>query len=140
MLHKRPNSRFWWCDFVAPDGKRIQRSTKTVDRRLAQEYEDKLRYQLWRVIQLGEKPRRTWKEAATRWYRETNRKSKKPILAAFKWLDKYLGDLYLDQVTRDMAEEDWDVITNQPSIRLDPKYYKTMLRAWRKRRTLAVED
>lgn len=104
MLHKRPNSQFWWCDFVAPDGKRVQRSTKTVDRKLAQEFEDKLRYQMWRIIQLGEKPRRTWKEAATRWYRETNRKSKGPILAAYKWLDPYLGDLYLDEITREVID------------------------------------
>lgn len=60
---------------------------------------------MWRVIQLGEKPRRTWKEAATRWYLETNRKSKDPILAAFKWLDKYLADLYLDEITRDVIDK-----------------------------------
>ncbi len=47
---------------------------------------------------------------------------------------------HLDQVTRKMEDEDWDVITNQPSIRLDPKYYKTMLRAWRKRKALVSED
>tara|TARA_R110002167_G_scaffold89012_1_gene239927 strand:+ start:7027 stop:7920 length:894 start_codon:yes stop_codon:yes gene_type:complete len=60
---------------------------------------------MWRIIQLGEKPRRTWKEAATRWYRETNRKSKDPILAAYKWLDKYLADLYLDEITRDVIDK-----------------------------------
>jgi len=60
---------------------------------------------MWRVIQLGEKPRRTWKEAATRWYRETNRKSKDPILAAFKWLDKYPADVYLDEITRDVIDK-----------------------------------
>ena len=60
---------------------------------------------MWRVIQLGEKPRRTWKEAATRWYRETNRKSKDPILAAFKWLDTYLADLYLDEITREVIDK-----------------------------------
>lgn len=75
MLFKRPNSRFWWCRFKAPDGTRIQRSTKTVDRKLAQEFADKLRYQQWRITQLGEKPRKTWKEAAVRWRKETTRKS-----------------------------------------------------------------
>ena len=60
---------------------------------------------MWRNIQLGEKPRRTWKEAATRWYRETNRKSRDPILAAYKWLDKYLADLYLDEITRDVIDK-----------------------------------
>lgn len=47
-----------------------------------------------------------------------------------KDLDSVLD--HLDQVTKDMAEEEWDIITNQPSIRLDPRYYKTLLRSRRK--------
>lgn len=104
MLFKRPHSRFWWCRFHAPDGKRIQRSTKTVDRKLAQEFVDKLRYQQWRITQLGEKPRRTWKEAVVRWRKETTRKSVQGDLDQLKWLDKYVGHLYLDQINRDLID------------------------------------
>ncbi|MCP5345368.1 MAG: site-specific integrase [Gammaproteobacteria bacterium] len=105
MLYKRPNSRFWWCSFTAPDGTRIQRSTKTVDRPLAQEFEDKLRVQYWRNAQLGEKPRRTWKEAAVRWYRETSRKSVVNDLGHIQWLDPYLGHLFLDEITREVIDQ-----------------------------------
>jgi len=104
MLYKRPKSRFWWCKFVAPDGSRVQRSTKTVDRTLAQEFEDKLRYQQWRVIQLGERPRRTWKDAAVRWMKETTRKSKADDLAQIRWLDPFVGEMYLDEITRDVID------------------------------------
>lgn len=104
MLFKRPNSRFWWCTFKAPDGTRIQRSTKTVDRKLAQEFADTLRYQQWRITQLGEKPRRTWKEAVVRWRKETTRKSVQGDLDQLKWLDKYVGHLYLDQINRDLID------------------------------------
>lgn len=104
MLHKRPNSQFWWCDFTAPDGKRIQRSTKTVDRKLAQEYEDKLKVQMWRIIQLGDKPRRTWKEALVRWARETSRKTVQEDLAQARQLDKFVGNLHLDEITRDVVD------------------------------------
>lgn len=104
MLHKRPNSRFWWCTFKAPDGKRIQQSTKTVDRKQAQEYTDKLRAQFWRITQLGEKPRRTWKEAAVRWSKETSRKSIVNDLGHIKWLDPFLGSLYVDEVTREVID------------------------------------
>ena len=104
MLHKRPNTRFWWCDFRAPNGQRIQRSTKTVDRMLAQEYEDKLRYEMWRVIQLGEKPRRKWKEAVVRWAKETTRKTLKDDLDQVRYLDKFIGDMYLDEINRTIVD------------------------------------
>ncbi|MCA9782885.1 MAG: hypothetical protein KDC10_00240 [Calditrichaeota bacterium] len=57
------------------------------------------------------------------------------------WIGKDLGSVleHLDEVTKDMAEEDWDIITNQPSIRLDPRYYKTLLRAHRKQRAAKVQ-
>jgi len=104
MLYKRPNSQFWWCKFQAPDGRRIQQSTKTVDKELALEFEAKLRYQQWRVTQLGERPRRTWKEAVVRWRKETTRKSIEGDLDQIKWLDKYVGHLYLDQINRDLID------------------------------------
>jgi len=53
-------------------------------------------------------------------------------------LEAVLG--HLDKVTKDMAEEDWDIITNQPSIRLDPRYYKTLLRARRKQGAEMLAD
>lgn len=104
MLYKRPNSRFWWCTFTAPDGTRIQRSTKTVDRQLAQEFTDKLKVQFWRQIRLGEKPRRTWKDAVVRWLRETSRKTLSNELDHLRFLDKYVGNLYLDEINRDLID------------------------------------
>lgn len=106
MLYKRPNSKFWWCSFTAPDGQRVQKSTKTVDKRLAQEFEDKYRASLWRIIQLGEKPRRTWKEAVLRWHRESqDKKTIDDDLAHIRWVDPFIGNLYLDEVTRDRLDE-----------------------------------
>ena len=54
MLYKRPKSRYWWCRFTAPNGKEIRQSTKTDDKRLATEYEDRLKADLWRVSKLGD--------------------------------------------------------------------------------------
>lgn len=105
MLYKRPNSRFYWCKFTAPDGSRVQRSTKTLDKRQAQEYEDCLRAELWRVTQLGEKPRRTWKEAVVKWFREnTHKKSLDDDKYHLRWADRYLSNCYLDEITRDLLE------------------------------------
>lgn len=105
MLYKRPNSRFWWCKFTAPDGSRVQQSTKTVDKRQAQEYEDRLRAELWRVTQLGDKPRRTWKEAVVKWFREsTHKKSLDDDKHHLRWADRYLSNCYLDEISRDLIE------------------------------------
>lgn len=105
MLYKRPNSRFWWCTFTSPNGDRVQQSTKTVDRALAQEFADKLKVQYWRQVQLGEKPRRTWKEAVVRWSKETSRKSVVNDLGVIKFLDPFLGSKYLDEINRDLIDK-----------------------------------
>ncbi|MAY03829.1 MAG: integrase [Gammaproteobacteria bacterium] len=104
MLFKRSNSKFWWCSFTAPDGRRIQQSTKTVDKKQAQEFADNLKVRHWRIQKLGEKPRRTWKEAAVRWFKETNRKSTVNDKGHLQWLDNYLGKLYLDEINRDLID------------------------------------
>jgi len=66
MLYKRSNSKFYWCRFTAPDGQRVQQSTQTVDKKLAQEFEDRLKSESWRVYKLGDKLRYSWKEASSR--------------------------------------------------------------------------
>jgi hypothetical protein len=41
---------------------------------------------------------------------------------------------HLDEITADMDDADWDIITNRPSIRLDPEYYKRLIRERRPNR------
>ncbi len=105
MLYKRSNSDYWWCRFTAPDGSRIQQSTKTVDKQQAQEFADNLKVRYWQIQKLGEKPRRTWKEASVKWFKETSRRSKQDALDQIKWLDPYLGNLYLDQIDRETIDK-----------------------------------
>ncbi len=35
---------------------------------------------------------------------------------------------HLDQVTKDMQDDEWEIVTNRPSIRLAPEYYKRVIR------------
>lgn len=102
-LYKRGNT--WWICFTSPKGQRIRRSAKTSDKREAQEYEDRLKAEYWRVQQLGEKPRRKWEDAAVRWLRETDTKADHgKDIAKFRWLDDFLGHLYLDEINRDLID------------------------------------
>lgn len=69
-IRKRNGSDTWHVDLRAPGGERIRHSTGTTNRKEAQEYHDKLKHDLWRVARLGEKPKRTFDEAALRFLKE----------------------------------------------------------------------
>jgi len=59
---------------------------------------------MWRVHKLGEKPRRTWQEAAVQWLREKDHKASiGQDQAKLKWLHPYLGDKYLDEINRELV-------------------------------------
>ena len=93
-LYRRPNSNKWWCRFTAPNGKEVRRSAGTEEKRQAQEYEDRLRAELWRVHHLGDKPRRTWQEAVVRWIEEHRHKTTlDDDTQRLRWLDGHLGHL-----------------------------------------------
>lgn len=103
-IFKRGNT--WWVSFTAPNGQRIRCSAETEDRKQAQEYHDRLKVEKWRVHKLGEKPRRTWQDAVVRWLRETDHKADhEQDKAKLRWLDKFLGHMYLDEIDRDLVDE-----------------------------------
>ncbi|WP_418251432.1 tyrosine-type recombinase/integrase [Granulosicoccus antarcticus] len=95
----------WWVHFTSPKGERIRRSARTQNKKQAQEFEDRLKAELWRVEQLGDKPRRTWQEAVVRWLSNTEHKADhNKDIAKLCWLDGFLADLYLDEIDRDVID------------------------------------
>lgn len=103
-LFKRKDSRIWWVKFTR-NGKEIRRSTGTQNKVQAKEYEDKLKAGRWRVSRLGEKPRKTWQEAVTRFIDEQNgQPSLKDQKMHLRSLDKWLGSRYLDEIGRDLLD------------------------------------
>ena|SRR4030065_137773 len=60
--------------FTTPSGERVRCSAATEDKTQAQEFHDKLKAESWRVVKLGDKPKRTWDEAAYKWLVETQHK------------------------------------------------------------------
>ena len=100
-LYRRDDSKHWWARFTV-NGKRIQVSTGTEDRKAAQEYHDRLKAQMWRQRHMGEKPRRVWQDAVVRWCEErTGKKSLRDDIAKFRWLDPLLNNRPLDEISRD---------------------------------------
>ena len=103
-LYKRSDSPHWWIK-ISHSGTTIQRSTGTEDKAQAQEYHDKLKASLWEQQRLGIKPRRSWKEAVVRWLAETSEKvTHQEDVQKLRWLDTYLGDLMLDDITLDAID------------------------------------
>ena len=98
-LYKR--GPVYWASFTAPDGKRIRCTTGTGDRQKAQEFFDKLKHESWRVSRMGEKPRRTWDEAALLWLTEkADKKSIESDKVILRFLTPILRGKYLDEITR----------------------------------------
>ncbi|HEU5046441.1 MAG TPA: site-specific integrase [Rickettsiales bacterium] len=103
-LTKRGNT--WWISFTTPSGQRIRCSARTEDKKAAQEYHDKLKAESWRTEQLGEKPKRSWDEAALKWLQETSHKKTHQMdVDTIRWLQQFFRGKLLTDLTRDVIAE-----------------------------------
>jgi hypothetical protein len=68
-IRKDKKSGVYFVDFYTPGGERVRSSTRTSDRKEAQEYYDRLKAQCWRQSMLGEQPEHTFEEGAVRFLR-----------------------------------------------------------------------
>jgi integrase len=101
-LYKRGDT--WWLS-ISHAGKRLQKSTGTTEKVAAQRFHDQVKAELWQQQHLGVKPQHTWKEAVMRWLQESQHKrSLKEDQRHLRWVDSYLGDCTLSQITRDLLE------------------------------------
>ena len=93
------------------------------DKKQAQEFEDRLKAELWRIQQLGEKPRRTWQEAVIRWLKDTDQKADHAKdKAKFRWLNPYLGDKFLDEIDRELIDRIKDTKRSEASASTVNRY------------------
>lgn len=92
----------WYTRFTAPNGERIFKSCKTQSKTEAQEFEDALKAELWRVYKLGEKPRRSFKEAVITYISNAQIKESTRVshLSNISILDEWFGNALLDQIDR----------------------------------------
>jgi len=106
----------WWISFTTPSGERVRCSAATEDKTQAQEFHDKLKAESWRVARLGDKPKRTWDEAAYKWLMETqHKKSHHEDVAKVNWLQQFFRGKYLDELTRDVIAKIGELKLQQSS-------------------------
>ncbi|MGZ5055353.1 MAG: tyrosine-type recombinase/integrase [Methylobacter sp.] len=103
-IYKRGET--WWIQFTSPTGERIQRSAGTKVRQEAQEFHDRLKAEAWRVKNIGDKPRYTWKEAVTRWLTEqAHKKSLDDDKRLLRWLHNHCAEKCLDEINSKMVSD-----------------------------------
>lgn len=103
-LYRHPESPYWWVRFSI-GGVKVRRSSKTASRESAEEFESKLRADLWRQVRLGERPRYTWREAVERWYTECESRDRERERERLKWFAQYLDDTTLADIGRDLIDQ-----------------------------------
>lgn len=95
----------WWVDIASPTGKRLRKSTGTNQAKLAQEYHDQLKADLWKQSKLKERPTRTWRDAADRWLASRENKPNATNNARYiEWLTKHLDGLPLSSIDKDLID------------------------------------
>src|SRR4051812_30123795 len=103
-LSRRKGSPFWWVRFTH-NRRRVQESAGTADRVLAEQYEARLKRELWEQDRLGVKPRRKWREAVVQYLQETSHKATHAEdIAKLRYLDRHLGELSLQEITREVID------------------------------------
>lgn len=103
-LYRQPKSPYWWVRFSI-GGVKIRRSSGTRDRAAAEEFETRLRSDLWRQVKLGERPRYTFSEALKRWYAEAQGRGRDRDRERLTWFSQYLGDTPLADINREIIEK-----------------------------------
>jgi integrase len=99
-LYKR--GTVWWIRFTGPDGRERRETTRTADKRQAQQLHDLRKADAWRQTQLGESPRHTWTEAVQRWLAEhSERKGLNSVQSLLRPANQTLNPWLLDEITAD---------------------------------------
>jgi integrase len=97
-IRKRRGSPYWQIRFRIA-GNTVRRSAETTDKAAAEALEQKLRADLWRQIQLGER-RHTWDEAVSKCKSEdSHQNSWERTQRALDWFAPHLNGWQLSQIT-----------------------------------------
>ncbi|WP_439257092.1 tyrosine-type recombinase/integrase [Lonepinella sp. BR2271] len=92
----------WQIDLTTPFGERLRCSSKTADKKLAQELHDKLKHEAWQVAKLNKKPERTVEQALIRFLEAAeNQKDLETKIQHAKYWRAALGQRLISSLTSD---------------------------------------
>jgi integrase len=95
-----------WVEFSTPSGERVRRSAKTTDPVQAEKYHDRLKAESWERDVMGQKPRPTFVEAATRFLKSKRGKASETEMARhIAFWREHFGKDRIDAIKRSKAAE-----------------------------------
>lgn len=101
-LYKRDG--LWWID-VSHKGQRIRKSTETAIKKDAQQFHDQFKSDLWRYAHLNKKPEKSWQDAVTRWFEESQHKrTLDKDRENLRWVHTYFYRYLLCEIDGDVIE------------------------------------
>jgi integrase len=103
-LYKRPGSPHYWCRFTL-GGRCVRQSTRTTNRKAAEEYEHRLQGRIWRESRLGERTG-TWDQAVKKWEEERTARAstKHRDKEIASWFGLAIGRLPLSSINADVID------------------------------------
>lgn len=104
MLKQR--GAIWWIYF-SHNGKRVRQSTRTTDKKAAQEKHDQFKNECWRVNELHEKPKRYWDEIALLYLKAFENRDKARHIRFFT---KTFRGVALQDISQEKIEEVLDTL------------------------------
>jgi hypothetical protein len=113
-LYKRGKT---WVDVVSAGGQRTRCSAGTTDRHAAKEFHDKLKAETWRTDKLGERPQRTWDEAAVRFLKDAPKASIGKYRAQVAFWTKHLRGEPLPAIDAERVAGLIEEYTDTPATR-----------------------
>lgn len=124
----------YYIDIRTPSGERIRRSTGVKDKKLAQEYHDKVKHQLWALDKLDRRVERTFNEALILLLNDgKGQKDYATKVRHAKYWRPIFGDINLSSITGEMIDNNLPTYNVRSKKQLKPatinKYRKTILRA-----------
>jgi len=129
-IYRRGNT--FWVD-ITVGHQRVRCSAKTDNRKAATELHDKLKAELWRQVKLGDKPKRSFDEAALRWLREkSHKKSLLDDAQRIQFWRKHCAKMTIDQISRQWVADRLDALKTrfgEPATNGTKNRYLALLRS-----------
>ena len=98
-IYRQKSSKSYYIRFSI-GGRKIRKSARTTNRKEAEEYEQELRKQVWREIQLGASPNYTFAKLANEWLDQSTKKSLSTDEGILKWLRPRLKGWLIKDIGR----------------------------------------
>ena len=124
-IKQRGKRGIYWVEFTAPNGERVRCSARTTDPIQAEKYHDRLKDESWERTVMGEEPRPTFSEAATRFLKaKRERASIDEMARHIAFWRQHFGNDRIDTIRRKKVAE--IVEENFPEAATRNRYLATL--------------